>query len=71
MDRPTPDVVLILTRDASGHAILIREEAGAGPVLVACWPWRTNRPVPLRRRWLREMNAAAAAGLNVRAVEMD
>jgi hypothetical protein len=47
MDQSQPfDVLLILTRDTSGHAILIREEAGAGPVLVARWPWRTNRPVP-------------------------
>ncbi|MFA7237883.1 MAG: hypothetical protein WC058_13545 [Phycisphaeraceae bacterium] len=74
MDTITPRVtgpgpiVLILARDPAGHPMLIRQAPGVGnaPVMLCRCPHPANRSHTIRRRWLREIDAAHAAGRAVR-----
>ncbi|MHB1156058.1 MAG: hypothetical protein ACYC26_04380 [Phycisphaerales bacterium] len=62
-------VMLILTRDPTGHPMLIRQDGDAAPVMLCRCPHPANRSHVMRRRWLREIRAADVEGRDVRAVD--
>jgi len=63
--KPSHHVRLILTRDAEGRVVLIRHRDEDAPVTLCRSSCRANRDRNLRRRWLREVDAATCDVLAV------